>query len=423
MSIPPLAISAYTLVNALGRGVDGTVTRLLDGVSGLRPCDFEHADLPTWIGRIDGLEDEPVDRDFTAYDCRNNRLARVALLQDRFATAIAVARARVGANRVGVFVGTSTAGILETEHAYRGFVETGVLTQFSYRHTQDIFSVADFTRAYLELEGPAVGISTACSSSAKVFASAYRYLRAGQCDAAVVGGVDSLCLTTLYGFHSLELTSPQPCRPWDAARDGLSIGEAGGFALLEWRAVFASSGGDSEIINSICTALARPQRAVSPTQFHNSVHNSPAGYWAIATLCHSSSVSLSAYDGSFAAGLLEAVTTALVEGGPVLLVAYDYPPPEPLSQVRGFCAPFAAAMLIDARPGPRAMASFDIALARGEREDRMRDKELESLRTGNPAARALPLLEAIARQEARRVVLPYLPDTRLAVEVRPADGY
>jgi len=243
MSIPPLAISAYTLVNALGRGVDATVARLLDGVSGLRPCDVELADLPTWIGRVDGLEDEPVDGTLRAFDCRNNRLARAAFAQDGFATAVAQARARVGASRVGVFVGTSTAGILETEHAYRGYVESGVLKPFSYRHTQDIFSVADFTRAWLELEGPAVGISTACSSSAKVFASAYRYLRAGLCDAAVVGGVDSLCLTTLYGFHSLELTSSQPCRPWDAARDGLSIGEAAGFALLEWPAKGADAVG------------------------------------------------------------------------------------------------------------------------------------------------------------------------------------
>ncbi|MGH8504053.1 MAG: beta-ketoacyl-[acyl-carrier-protein] synthase family protein [Gammaproteobacteria bacterium] len=230
----PLAICAYTLVNALGRGVDTTAAALLSGASGLRPCDFESADLPTWIGRIDGLEDEPVDHDLSAFDCRNNRLARVALLQDGFDTAVAATRARVGASRIGVFVGTSTAGILEAERAYRGYVETGALAPFSYRHTQDIFSVADFTRVFLRLAGPAVGISTACSSSAKVFASAYRYMCAGLCDAAVVGGVDSLCLTTLYGFHSLELTSTEPCRPWDAARDGLSIGEAAGFALLEW---------------------------------------------------------------------------------------------------------------------------------------------------------------------------------------------
>jgi len=241
MPISPLAISAYTLVNALGRGVDATAERLLSGASGLRPCDFEHADLPTWIGRVEGLEEARFDKKLAAFDCRNNRLARMTLMQDGFEARVARARERYGARRIGIFAGTSTAGILETERAYREYAETGKLAPFSYRHTQDIFSVADFTRAYLQLEGPAVGISTACSSSAKVFASAYRYLRAGLCDAAVVGGADSLCLTTLYGFHSLELASSEPCRPWDAARDGLSIGEGAGFALLEWPGDDASS--------------------------------------------------------------------------------------------------------------------------------------------------------------------------------------
>jgi 3-oxoacyl-[acyl-carrier-protein] synthase-1 len=222
------------MVNALGRGVDATVNRLLSGSTGLRPCDFEDADLPTWIGRVDGLEDECIKGDLTPFDCRNNRLARACLDQDGFASAVKAARDRYRPARIGVFVGTSTAGILCTEQAYRDYAHSGALTPFSYRHTQDIYSPADFTRTYLGLEGPAVGISTACSSSAKVFASAYRYMRAGVCDAAVVGGVDSLCFTTLYGFQSLELTSSQPCRPWDAGRDGLNIGEAAGFALLEW---------------------------------------------------------------------------------------------------------------------------------------------------------------------------------------------
>ncbi len=193
-----------------------------------------------------------------------------------------------------------------------------------------------------------------------------------------------------------------------------------GIDLPAVRAVFTSSGGDSEIINSICTALAQPSRVVSPTQFHNSVHNGPAGYWAIATQCRMSSVSLSAHDGSFAAGLLEAATTAIVEVGPVLLVAYDYPPPAPLSGVRAFHAPFAAAMLIDARPADRAVATLGITLAQALREDSLADDRLERLRLGNPAARALPLLQTIARQQARRVVLPYLPDAQLAVEVAPA---
>jgi 3-oxoacyl-[acyl-carrier-protein] synthase I len=236
MPIAPLSISAYTLVNALGRGIDATASQLLNENTGLRRCDFEDVDLPTWIGRVEGLEDAPVTGDLAAFDCRNNRLAQVGLKQDGFAAAVRAARKRYGPRRIGVFVGTSTAGILHTEHAYRDYARTGCLPPFSYRHTQDIFSPADFTRAYLDLQGPAIGLSTACSSSAKVFASAYRYLRAGLCDAAVVGGVDSLCLTTLYGFHSLELTSREPCRPWDVRRDGLNIGEAAGFALLEWPA-------------------------------------------------------------------------------------------------------------------------------------------------------------------------------------------
>ncbi|MCK5362316.1 MAG: beta-ketoacyl-[acyl-carrier-protein] synthase II, partial [Gammaproteobacteria bacterium] len=104
---------------------------------------------------------------------------------------------------------------------------------FSYFGTQNAMSPAEFTRRFLSLEGPVMSVSTACSSSAKVFASAYRHIKAGLCDAAVVGGVDSLCFSTLYGFGSLGLVSNRPCRPWDAERSGMNIGEGAGFALLE----------------------------------------------------------------------------------------------------------------------------------------------------------------------------------------------
>ena len=126
--------------------------------------------------------------------------------------------ARYGARRIGVFLGTSTSGILQTELAYRRRDPvTGALPDdFIYRTTHNTFSVADFVRSIFGLEGPAVVVSTACSSSAKVFASAARMIAAGLIDAAVVGGVDSLCLTTLYGFNSLELLSSEPCRPFDA---------------------------------------------------------------------------------------------------------------------------------------------------------------------------------------------------------------
>ncbi len=235
MPIDPVLISAYTTVNALGRGVAASLSALRRGEGALRRCDFDDALLETWIGRVEGLEDAPITGELAAFDCRNNRLAQLGLNQDGFAERVLAARESYGAERIGVFIGTSTSGILEAELAYRQRdPATGALPEgFNYRYTHNVFSVADFTCRRLGLTGPALVISTACSSSAKVFASAYRHLQAGLCDAAVVGGVDSLCLTTLYGFNSLGLTSAQPCRPWDADRNGLSIGEAAGFALLE----------------------------------------------------------------------------------------------------------------------------------------------------------------------------------------------
>ena len=131
-------------------------------------------------------------------------------------------------------MGTSTAGILQTELAYRNRdrISGALPASFEYSTTHNSFSIADYLRRRLRLEGPAMVVSCACASSAKVFGSARRMIEAGLIDAAVVGGVDSLCLTTLYGFHSLQLSSASPCRPFDVARDGLSIGEAAAFALL-----------------------------------------------------------------------------------------------------------------------------------------------------------------------------------------------
>lgn len=231
----PLHIAAWTLVNALGRGKNASRDALLASRSGLRPCDFEDSELDTWLGRVDGLEDQPVNGGLAPFDCRNNRLADAALEEDGFKTAVAAAVKRHGALRVGVFVGTSTSGIRQTELAYQDRdADTGRLPHdFQYRYTHNTFSAADFTRRTLGLRGPCLAVSTACSSSAKVFAVAARYIEAGFCDAAVVGGVDTLCLTTLYGFNSLELVSSQPCKPWDKDRNGLSIGEAAAFALLE----------------------------------------------------------------------------------------------------------------------------------------------------------------------------------------------
>jgi 3-oxoacyl-[acyl-carrier-protein] synthase I len=231
-----LQFSAYTVVSAIGRGVADHARALRAGEGGLRACDFDGVAIDTWIGRVSGLEDEAIAGALSDYDCRNNRLGMAGLEQDGFMDAVAEARTRYGSRRIGVFMGTSTSGIQQTEQAYaHRDTESGALPgDFNYRTTHNMFSIADFTRQVLGLDGPALVVSTACSSSAKVFASAWRAMQAGLCDAAVVGGVDSLCAMTLYGFNALQLVSEKPCCPADRDRDGINIGEAAGFALLEW---------------------------------------------------------------------------------------------------------------------------------------------------------------------------------------------
>ncbi len=237
----PLAIRSMTVTSALGHGLAPTLEALRTCRSGLTSRHFEEVNLQTCLGLVEGLE-EPVPSALRAYDCRNQRLAQYGLEGDGFRQAVQQAAARHGAHRIAVILGTSTSGILETEHAYQRRRSDGQLPpDYRYGTVHEFFSVTDFVRRSLGLQGPALTLSTACSSSAKVFASASRWLAAGMCDAVVVGGVDSLCLTTLYGFSSLEIVSSLPCRPADRDRDGISLGEAAGFALLE-RATAADDG-------------------------------------------------------------------------------------------------------------------------------------------------------------------------------------
>jgi 3-oxoacyl-[acyl-carrier-protein] synthase-1 len=226
-------ISAYTAVNCLGAGLDAILTALRQGASGLRPCDFPGADFETHIGRVDGLEDNPVTGPLARYDCRNSRLAVMTLRADGFADMARDCLARRGARRVGLVLGTSTSGIQEGERAFAERANDDLPGWFDYRHSQDVHATTEFVGAWLGIEGPCMTVSTACSSSAKVFADATQLIAHDICDAVVVGGVDSLCLLTLFGFRSLELTAPGACRPNDVDRGGLSIGEGGGFALLE----------------------------------------------------------------------------------------------------------------------------------------------------------------------------------------------
>jgi 3-oxoacyl-[acyl-carrier-protein] synthase-1 len=232
--IAPLRISAYTATTAAGVGKAALLAALRAGRSALTPNDFGASPLATWIGRVAGVEDAPLPKPLASWDCRNNRLAWLGLAGDGFIDAVHGARERHGAARVAVVLGTSTSSIGATEDAYRQLDGDGAFPADNRNprvHTPH--SLASFVQEALDLEGPCVTVSTACSSSAKVFATAERMLRLGLVDAAVVGGVDTLCGSVLFGFNALQLVSAEPCRPFDAERSGISIGEAAGFALLE----------------------------------------------------------------------------------------------------------------------------------------------------------------------------------------------
>ena len=232
--IAPLHILAYTATSAVGTGQSALRAALEAQRSGLRPNDFSHQPLATWIGRVDGLETAALPASLSHWECRNNRLAWLGLQQDGFIDAVFAARERHGPARVAVLIGTSTSSIGATEEAYRQLGPDGRLPRHEISpvvHTPH--SPGAFVHEALRLEGPCLTIATACSSSAKVFAAAERMLRLGLVDAAVVGGADTLCGSVLFGFNSLQLVAPEPCRPFDAQRKGISIGEAAGFALLE----------------------------------------------------------------------------------------------------------------------------------------------------------------------------------------------
>ncbi|VTU16977.1 beta-ketoacyl-[acyl-carrier-protein] synthase family protein [Variovorax sp. PBL-E5] len=231
--IQPLQISAYTATCAVGVGKAPLVAALEASRSGLRANDFGPQPLPTWIGRVDGLEDLRLPATLAKWDCRNNRLAWLGLQADGFLDAVAAARKRYGPARIALVLGTSTSSIGETELSYTQLVDGRFPPDQQRPAVHTPHSLALFVQEALGLEGPAETISTACSSSAKAFASAERLIRLGLVDAAVVGGVDTLCGSVLFGFNSLELVSPERCRPFDADRNGISLGEAAGFALIE----------------------------------------------------------------------------------------------------------------------------------------------------------------------------------------------
>jgi 3-oxoacyl-[acyl-carrier-protein] synthase-1 len=230
----PLAITARTATTACGRGAGALRDAIAARRSGLRRNDFSATPLATWIGRIEGLEDLPLPAQLAPWECRNNRLAWLALQQDGLLERARALRERHGAHRVAIVIGTSTSSIGATEEAYaRLDADQQFPADLRRPIVHTVHSLGDFLQAATGLRGPCVTLATACSSSAKVFAQAARLLHSGVADAALVGGVDTLCGSVLFGFNSLGLVSQDPCRPFDVARNGLSLGEAGGFALLE----------------------------------------------------------------------------------------------------------------------------------------------------------------------------------------------
>ena len=223
-------VTAFALCNALGATTARVLENLRAGSSGLRPSAI---DLPfeTWCGAVPGPLDAVPAR-HKAWDTRQLRIGLRVLEELR--PAVEAAARRWGKDRVAILLGTSTGGIAETEAAYNAWRRGGSLpAEFDWDRKHSMAALLEVFRLETGLRGPAFVVSTACSSSGKVFASAHRLIDAGACDAALVGGIDTLCHTTLRGFHSLEVLAEKPCQPFSSERRGISIGEGGALALLE----------------------------------------------------------------------------------------------------------------------------------------------------------------------------------------------
>jgi hypothetical protein len=182
--------------------------------------------------------------------------------------------------------------------------------------------------------------------------------------------------------------------------------------------VFSFSNGDGVNCHTICEMLASEDRQISPTRFHNSVHNAAAGYWSIATETMATSSVLCAYDASFGAGLLDAITQVVVDKTRCILMSSDTPYPEPMFTKRPIPDNCGIALILAPELSTKSLVKIEVSLTK-ENADKFEDIALESLRLAIPAARGLPLLQAIAQQENQRIVLDYLDDTRLAIEVKP----
>ena len=230
----PVAIVAQGLACATGIGLRALLAALASGASPLRPNTFTTTPLATYVGYVPGLDELQLPAPLAAWDCRATRAAWLGLQADDFIDAAHAACGRHGATRVGLVLGTSASTIGASEQAYRALAPDGGFPDALRSETLNtLHAVTAFVQQVLGVQGPCVTVSTACSSSAKAFAQAERWLRLALVDAVVVGGVDVLCDSLLFGFQALGLVSTQPCRPFAADRQGISVGEAAGFALMQ----------------------------------------------------------------------------------------------------------------------------------------------------------------------------------------------
>lgn len=234
--IPPLPISACTVLSACGPGMQSLLDSFESGQTALRAARQFDLDFPAFTGEVDAALIPELPEPLRAYNTRNARIALAALDHpvDGLRAAVESVKARYGAHRVGVVIGTSTSGIYETEQAYIEREQHGQFpATFDFARQHAWVATAHCLQQALGLTGPCYAISTACSSSSKTLASAQRLIAAGVCDAVLSGGVDSLCRMTLYGFKSLDIMSETACTPLDRDRSGLSLGEGAGLLLLE----------------------------------------------------------------------------------------------------------------------------------------------------------------------------------------------
>ena len=223
-------VNHYTLTSSLGIGLAALRKSLRLGRSCLDNAAWLDCEVPCYLGRVNLPAATQVPQDHL---CRNNRLVELSLRQDGFEQAVRDVCDLYGAGRCGLVLGTSTSGIDRTELAYRSLDATGRFApHFHQPAVHNPHVPTSFAAEYLGVRGPSHTVSAACASSAKVFSTGKRWLEQGTVDAVVVGGADSLCLSVIQGFHSLQLVSPEPCRPFAVNRQGISLGEAAGFVLL-----------------------------------------------------------------------------------------------------------------------------------------------------------------------------------------------